>query len=432
MRILERATLKDGSEFMTLSCHSQEDLWHLYNIVRPGDYVEAETTRRMTLPDGCCRTKPTRKTMVLEIEVRSTNYDPQHSGIRFQGFTTYKTEDVKSETKHLLDIKLHAPFRLTKKSWDLMDIQRIEDSQETHQDGATAAVVLHEGVAQICLVSNDRTIVKAKVEMPVARKRAGFCINHEKSLQDFLETVAKTFLRHIKVESMKSIIVAGRGFVHKNFLTTLYDVAEQMHQPFNKKQKAKFVCLPAKEETAALGKFMDLFNNDPSRAFYGDKHVFMANEHNAIDTLMISDTLFRSNDNEKRKEYIQFVDNVKKTNAKVLIFSSLHESGRQLNMMTGIAAILRYPLPELEDEDIDDDEEEQERDIIEAKPKVDEMLNKFGAHFDVSNANVTNGKKDSYESYNDPFEYESDDEPDAEETAPRPQITITDCIVRKR
>lgn len=36
-----------------------------------------------------------------------------------------------------------------------------------------------------------------------------------------------------------------------------------------------------------------------------------------------------------------------------LVFSSLHVSGEQLNQLSGIAALLRFPLPELEDQDIE-------------------------------------------------------------------------------
>ena len=41
----------------------------------------------------------------------------------------------------------------------------------------------------------------------------------------------------------------------------------------------------------------------------------------------------------------------------MLIFSRMHVSGDQLNQITGVAAILRFPLPEIENEEMDDDEE---------------------------------------------------------------------------
>ena len=37
-----------------------------------------------------------------------------------------------------------------------------------------------------------------------------------------------------------------------------------------------------------------------------------------------------------------------------LIFSSMHVSGQQLTQLSGIAALLRFPLPDLEDQELDD------------------------------------------------------------------------------
>lgn len=38
-----------------------------------------------------------------------------------------------------------------------------------------------------------------------------------------------------------------------------------------------------------------------------------------------------------------------------MLFSDLHSSGQQLQALTGLAAILRFPLPELEDQLLVDD-----------------------------------------------------------------------------
>lgn len=50
---------------------------------------------------------------------------------------------------------------------------------------------------------------------------------------------------------------------------------------------------------------------DPARAFYGYKHVLMANEQLAIDTLLLSDSLFRSNDIQMRKKYVKLAESAK-------------------------------------------------------------------------------------------------------------------------
>lgn len=46
-------------------------------------------------------------------------------------------------------------------------------------------------------------------------------------------------------------------------------------------------------EVKTLELFYQILMCDPNRAFYGVKHVEKANEHQAVETLLISDNLFR-------------------------------------------------------------------------------------------------------------------------------------------
>ncbi len=55
----------------------------------------------------------------------------------------------------------------------------------------------------------------------------------------------------------------------------------------------------------------------------------------------------------QRKKYANLVEEVQNGGGEAIIFSSMHASGEQLNQLTGIAAILRFPLPDLEDQEFD-------------------------------------------------------------------------------
>jgi len=66
--------------------------------------------------------------------------------------------------------------------------------------------------------------------------------------------------------------------------------------------------------------------------------------------------LFRCSDVPLRKEYVKIVDSVREAGGDVKIFSSMHISGEQLDQLTGIAAILRFPMPELDDDEESDAE----------------------------------------------------------------------------
>lgn len=48
-------------------------------------------------------------------------------------------------------------------------------------------------------------------------------------------------------------------------------------------------------EVKALEQFYYTLQTEPAKAFYGKKHVEKANEAQAIETLLISDNLFRYN-----------------------------------------------------------------------------------------------------------------------------------------
>ena len=62
----------------------------------------------------------------------------------------------------------------------------------------------------------------------------------------------------------------------------------------------------------------------------------------AIETLLISDKLFRCQDVNRRKKFVKLVDDVREFGGDVKIFSSMHVSGEQLDQLTGLCAILRY------------------------------------------------------------------------------------------
>ena len=65
--------------------------------------------------------------------------------------------------------------------------------------------------------------------------------------------------------------------------------------------------------------------------------------------MLISDHLFRTKDFKKRRMYNDLAEEVKKYGGKTVVFSSLHPSGEKLKNISGIAAILRFEVPSLDE-----------------------------------------------------------------------------------
>jgi protein pelota len=112
----------------------------------------------------------------------------------------------------------------------------------------------------------------------------------------------------------------------------------------NENVKNKLINTKASKEIKILDQFYETMQQNSDKVAYGEKDVFFANSKDAISDLLISDNLFKTTEFSKRKVYNRIVSHVQNKGGNVFIFSSQHVSGQQLNSLTGIAAILKYPL----------------------------------------------------------------------------------------
>ena len=110
------------------------------------------------------------------------------------------------------------------------------------------------------------------------------------------------------------------------------------------------------DQAQALNSFFDTLRTDMGKVCYGHKSVVFALEHDAVQTLLVSDHLFRSKNTKTRKEYVNLVQKYEKKlgcdkqgNSRVVVCSSQTQDGSRLKDMTGIAAIMHVTLPGIDD-----------------------------------------------------------------------------------
>lgn len=109
-------------------------------------------------------------------------------------------------------------------------------------------------------------------------------------------------------------------------------------------------------ETRLMDDFLTLLRKDDNRAWYGPREVERAAEKGALGkgggVLLISDRMFRAQEVGARRRWVGLVDRVREgEGGEVRVLSSEHESGRRLEGLGGIAAILTFPLEGLDEED---------------------------------------------------------------------------------
>mmetsp|Transcript_13567 Transcript_13567/g.23825 ORF Transcript_13567/g.23825 Transcript_13567/m.23825 type:complete len:383 (-) Transcript_13567:665-1813(-) len=374
MKVLHRAFTKDGEGHVKLVPEEAEDMWHVFNLIREGDRVTSTTFRKVARDTGTS-TDSERVKIRLTVDVESVDFDAEGGVLRVSGRNLEENEHVKLGAYHTLELEVQRAFTVTKACWDAVDIERLRTVSNPQLSADLAAVLITEGLAHVCLVGSATTLIRAKIEANLPRKRGPAIAGYDKAYQKFQEGVLQAVLRHVDFSVVKCLVLAGPGFA-KDTLKEFMDkeaVRRDIRQLIENKDKivlapassaykhalqevltcpavaARIKNTMAAREIEALSEFHEMMARDSARAFYGPGHVFAANELGAIQTLLISDELFRINDVAKRRRYVGLVDAVKAGGGETLVFSSMHVSGESLKNLTGIAAILRFPLADLED-----------------------------------------------------------------------------------
>ncbi|CAM9139285.1 unnamed protein product [Lampetra planeri] len=373
MKLLHKDIEKDNAGQVTLMPEEAEDMWHTYNLLQVGDSLRASTIRKVQTESTTGSVGSSRVRTTLTVCVETIDFDSQACQLRVKGTNIQENQYVKMGAYHTIELELNRKFTLAKKSWDSVVLDRIDQACDATQKADVAAVVMQEGLANVVLVTPAMTLLRAKVEVTIPRKRRGSCTQHEKALERFYEAVMQAILRHINFDVVKCVLVASPGFVKDQFIAYLFKEAVRQDNKLLLENRPKFMLVhsssghkyslkeilsdptvtsrlsdtKAAGEVKALEDFYKMLQHESDRAFYGLAHVEKAADALAIDTLLISDKLFRHQDVPTRARYVRLVDNVRDNGGNVRMFSSLHVSGEQLTQLSGVAAILRFPIADL-------------------------------------------------------------------------------------
>ncbi|KAJ6515768.1 hypothetical protein C8R45DRAFT_957556 [Mycena sanguinolenta] len=395
-------------------------MWHLYNLIQDGDSVRAPAIRRVQKISSTGSVDSQRVRLNLTLKVTRVEFSAAGSGastaaptagseetadpststgqqdstaaLHITGPVIVENQHVRLGAFHTLDIEVQRDVRIEKvEGWDSVAIARVEESIVPGKGAEVAALVCGEGTAAFCLLSQHMTLVTHRLSLPVPRKSGSSsgATQHEKGLNRFYGTLFDSFMRHVPFANvgLKAIVIASPGWVRDSVYDYMVSEASRRGDKVLQKAlkdkvikvhissphvhslvevlKSPEIISQLKEtkfarEGIVLDKFFKMLGTDEMRAWYGPDHVVLASDRGAIGTLLISDNLFRASNPEIRKKYVELVEAVQQKGGEVVIFSSMHESGQQLNQLTGIAAILTFPL----DIEIVEAEEKEEAERI--------------------------------------------------------------------
>ncbi|EOY08037.1 hypothetical protein QUC31_011034 [Theobroma cacao] len=367
MKILQQNLALNQPGSVKIILEEEDDLWLAYNLFAKGDTIVADTTRKVIHNKSSANGKRKDSTRVktkLEIRITDVDYEKDSSKVRVRGRNLVANELMAYGAYHTLEIEMNKEFDLSKKHWDSDAIDTLHEGSEKASGADLAVVLFQQWSAQVFLIGHKVTTL-AKVE---ASKT-----NNKTASNKFFEKVFQAFVKHVDFNTVRCVVLGSPDSTKEEFRGYLFQEAQRLKMKRVEENKSRFVMVnignknslkevlhdnevmglikdtKAVMEIRAYKQFSDLLLTDSDRACYGPRSVETAQEMMAIETLLIMDELLRNKEIALRKKYMELVKSVKKAGGKAFLFSSMHVSGEQLAQLTGIAAILRFPLPQLDE-----------------------------------------------------------------------------------
>lgn len=345
--------------FVKVVPSSDDDLWHLYNIIYKGDEVYAYSSRAIKSDEEYSRPKSAeRVSAFMGVTVESVSWDKFLGRLRVHGLICHAPDIIPTGAHHTLNIALDQPLTIVKKEWPKHLLDRITKASRTEK----TLLILSIDDESFAIAETKQYGVEIKIEEHV--KLPG-------KLEADKRTNATRQYFHRALDSLNQrwstthnpIMIIGVGFIKNDFRNFVTDEAPEMSKSIVDVKSVNNggiagiyealrsgVLLKAShqlrivDETEAMEEALKRLGKGDATVTYGIDQVEKAAKMSAVEKMIIADILLRDAEEDQRLHLEDLMREVEQKRGNVTVISTEHEAGSKLLALGGIAALLRFPL----------------------------------------------------------------------------------------
>jgi len=328
---------------------NQDDLWYLSQLIDKGDELRGRTYRKIKLSGSAEKSKVEKKPVTLTISVEKTEFSD--NVLKVNGKVLTPTEDIPKGSYQSITLEENSTVEITKEKWLKYQIDRLKDAFSTKLKGILI-VVMDRETALFALTKRYGYDILAKLEGEVQKKE-----ERAVAKGSFYEEIIKAVEQYTERYGLDNIIVASPAFWKEELLkrikdnnlkkkivvATCHSAEENAIKEVLRRDEIQTILKEERitKETALVEKLMEVISKD-GKAAYGMDEVENAANAGAVEKLLITDTMINKSREEKNERLEAIMKTVDSLKGDIHIISSSHEAGKQLNGISGIAALLRY------------------------------------------------------------------------------------------
>lgn len=330
-----------------------DDLLTLRRIIKSGDRVIGDTTRVIKLDKDFSRPdKGERIKVRINLDVEKPSLDNVLDRLRISGVIAESTnESVPHGSHHSFIIKIDDAITIFKKKWLQIEKKLIRSQNQKFSFLLVAIDTTDCGIGKL---KGTHLQIMPNIYSGSSGKRYKTNFNIEKFFDQVLSAISSS------VKDNDKLIFFGPGETKKKFVNFFqkfpiaknhkFELVEGIDSSgedgiytFTKSHIMKNIMSESK--IAIVSSIIDeimLMANKKSRKFtMGFEETKKANQFGAIESLVFSDKIIQTEDEEK---VIEFLNDVEGKGSKVFSVDSTTDLGLRVTGLGGMVSLLRFPI----------------------------------------------------------------------------------------
>jgi protein pelota len=302
--------------------------------------------------------------MFIRLTVEEVSLHKYSNRLRVKGKILEGPEDfVSIGTYHTINVEPGLKVEIVKERWPNLLLRRIQDAA-SRKGQRLMIIAVEEDQASIGVIDDSGIDVRVEIH-GTARGKYGKYIQTAETMDQMFVGIATQLQELINqlpentrvvlvgpgstkdklAEYLKNKIPASKGRILIEHVST--GTVAGIYEALNRgivEQIASEIRL--NREIRLMEEVMKHLGKDTGKTAYGWDNIERAVQFGAVETLLVLDKLFREAQTDYRRELENIMRQVEKQAGSIEIFSADHGAGKQLEGLGGLAAILRFRLPD--------------------------------------------------------------------------------------
>jgi len=330
-----------------------DDLLSLRRIIKSGDRIVGDTTRVIKREKEYSRPDRGEKIKIrIALEAEKISLDNVLDKLRIHGVIKESNNDsVPHGSHHSFLIKANQGFTITKKKWSPIEKKLIKSN---NQKLGFLLVAIDTGDCGIAGLKGTHLQIMPNIYSGSSGKRYKSNFN----IETFFEQVELAVSSVIKKEDL--LVIFGPGETKKRFGNFLQkSKIGQKHKiqvvegidsggedgiyTFTKSEIMREIMSDSKlaKVLSIIDEIMLLANKKSNKFTMGFEEAVKANQFGAIDSLVFSDKIIQTQEEQK---VIEFLNEVESKGVKAYSVDSTTDVGLRVSGLGGIVSLLRFPI----------------------------------------------------------------------------------------